>query len=239
MAGANVLLEDSGKFDTIHSWHHDVADDDVGNVFQSQGHAFLTVLRLENLEVVAERVGDVLTNVGIVLDDEECGPGSLGRFEGFKRFERFEGFEGFDGGILLVQSIGIGVFDGNGENKPTALTLTTFGNDGAFVQIGQRTHKGETDACARSLMTSLGLIVALEDVRQRIGGNAMSGITHGDMQHSLGIALDIDSDVALFGVLDGVGKQVVEDGGDYLRIEINLGKIGRDVVGELHLGIAI
>ena len=138
-----------------------------------------------------------------------------------------------------MQSIGIGVFDGNGENKPTALTLTTFGNDGAFVQIGQRTHKGETDACARSLMTTLGLVVALEDVRKRIGGNAMSGITHGDMQHSLGIALDIDSDVALFGVLDGVGEQVVEDGGDHLRIEIDLGKIGRDVVGELHLGIAI
>ena len=236
MAGANVLLEDSGEFDTIHSRHHDVADDDVGNMFQSQGHAFLAILCLENLEVVAERVGDVLPDVGIVLDDEECGLLVLGGFEGFERFERFEGF---DGGIFLVQSIGIGVFDGNGENKPTALTLTTFGNDGAFVQIGQRTHKGETDACARSLMTTLGLVVALEDVRQRIGGNAMSGITHGDMQHSLGIALDIDSDVALFGVLDGVGEQVVEDGGDHLRIEIDLGKIGRDVVGELHLGIAI
>ena len=183
MAGADVFLELAGKFDTVHAWHHDITYDNIGNMLEGQRHTFLAVLCLKDLIVVAERVDNVLTDVGIILDDEECRLLILGGLFGcvFDKSGFFHTGNGCIGFIFLVERVGIGVFGRNGEHETTPLPFAALDTDGSFVQIDKSTHQGKTYTRARSLMTSFSLVVPLEDMRQGIRGNTMAGIGHCDV----------------------------------------------------------
>ena len=71
MTGAYVLLHPAGQFDAVHLWHHDVTDDDVGYLFHRQHRTLIAVLSLNDAVIFAHRVGDILSDVAVVLHHEQ------------------------------------------------------------------------------------------------------------------------------------------------------------------------
>ena len=105
------------------------------------------------------------------------------------------------------------------------------------MQVGQRFDQSQSDARARSLVAPLGLIVAFEDVWQGVGCDAVAGVSHADAQPSVCSHYG-HADGSLFCEFDGVREQVVEDGGDDFRVEVDGWQIVCYAVSELYAWIA-
>ena len=71
MARADVALQHARKLNSVHLRHHDVAYNYVWNLFLSHLYALFAVCCLYYAEVVAERVGNVLADVGVVFDNQK------------------------------------------------------------------------------------------------------------------------------------------------------------------------
>ena len=236
MAGLYAVLELAGHLYAVHLGHHDVADDQVRQLFCSHQRAFLPVGGLHNPVVVAQRVGNVLPDVVVVLDNQQQGQLHLCHLvlifclcPPVLRRSLF----------TLVQSVRIGVGYRQCHRELAALSLLALHRYLSVVQVGQRLDECQSYACARCLMAALHLVIAVEDVWQCLCCDAVARVGHADQQLSVVVRRYGDVDATLLCVLHCVGKQVVEHGGYDLRVEIHLGQAVLLVIRDGHLAVAV
>jgi hypothetical protein len=79
--GGNLALDAAAAFETVHDGHHDVADNQVGDVFGSLADTFGSVGGGDYAVVGVEEGGEEGQDVGVVVDGEE--ERKVGRVGGF------------------------------------------------------------------------------------------------------------------------------------------------------------
>ena len=107
------------------------------------------------------------------------------------------------------------------------------------MEVGERLDECQSDACSGGLMRALGLIIALEDMRQGVGGDAIACVGHADDDAFVAVGTHFHVDVSLLGVLDCVREEVVEHGSDDLRVEVNKWQVFVHLARERHLRVVV
>ena len=135
-----------------------------------------------------------------------------------------------------MQGFWVIIPDFDAEHEVGSLSQSAAHRQSPFVQVSQRLDQSQSDASSRSLMFSHGLVVAIEDMRQRLRCYAIASIDHVQVE-IVTVLVQRETDLPRGGVLDGIRHQVVCYRSDDFRIVVNLGQIGIDIDADRDLGI--
>ena len=67
MTGAHIFLYGATELNTIHDRHHDVTDNNIGNIFLCQFPSFLTIDGGYDLIISVKGRSDVFTDIIVIL----------------------------------------------------------------------------------------------------------------------------------------------------------------------------
>ena len=67
MTGTYILLYEAAELNTIHDRHHNVTDNNIGNIFLCQFQAFLTIDSGYDLIVSMKGRSDVFTDIVVIF----------------------------------------------------------------------------------------------------------------------------------------------------------------------------
>ena len=137
-----------------------------------------------------------------------------------------------------MQGVRIGIVSIQRQREATATTFLTLNADKPLVQLSERLDQCQPYARPRSLMVTLGLIVAFEDVWQRLWCNAVARVSHGNAQFAVSM-LHRRRDATLVGIFDGIRQEIVHDGSNDFRVEPYHRQSFSYVAGYLYFGISI
>ena len=209
MARAHVFFQPFRHLYTIHLRHHDVAHDDVRNLFGGRVPSLLSIGRLNDAIVIAHGVGNVLADVVVILYHEQQ---RAHVFAGSLRILVVGGFLH----VFLVQGVGVGVVHLDGEREPGAFVRFAVNGQRSFMQFGQRFDERQSDACARGLMLSPALVVSVEDMYLVFFRDTAACIVYRDAKLPIPFGIYFEVNLALAGIFHGIRHQVVDDGGNHL-----------------------
>ena len=91
MTGALVRFDGAAEFQAAEVWHHDVADDEVGDELDGLCETLGAVRCCGGAECFWQFAADIFAEMGVVFDEED--EGSIVVFRIFRRFGRFRYFE--------------------------------------------------------------------------------------------------------------------------------------------------
>ena len=169
MTGTHICLQRLAEFIAIHSRHHDIADNDGWYQIEGLGQPFPPIGSLIHRETIRERVGDVLTDTCIILNNQNG-------FIGFDRLvtlligvsravavrlilqhnSRFYTMNGRRINIVFVECYG----------KGTPFLHTTLHTNSTLMQGNEFFDERQTDTRTRSLMFTIFLIESFKDMGQ-------------------------------------------------------------------------
>ena len=204
----------------VHHGHHDVGDDQVDLVSGQKFEPQLSVFGADERVVVAQRGGDEVADVAVVLDQEDDGfPFVVPHLREAVQRDIFVA-------VLVLHDEGVGLHGREPHGEAASFARRGVDADRSLVHLDDAFHQIEPDsgAVAVAVLIRRRAVVLVEDVRQLLGTDADAGILHGDVgiDQVAGLPADGDADqdaAARRGELHGVREQVAQHRLDLHAVE--------------------
>ena len=217
MLQAVVVLYGRDELETIHSWHHDVTDDEVGQLLASHFESLLAISCREYMVFASEDPREQLKRLRLVVDDQDgmCGCRHFGRLCMVCCCRCNESRYG--GGAFSYRQH---------ERKGAAFAHRAFHCDVTVQQVSKLPDEIEAESVTLDIGGGGRAIALLEDVGQLIGRDADTSVAHAETHVSV---IDVKSQnyaPAGWSVFKSIGDEVGQDEFQLLHIYLR-GEFGK------------